>query len=169
MLAKEEMKQINQAWVPLNMIWIAMLASLGMYLIVGLYAKDNIQVATGDDFPIKTIRNVLYAVSIITLILTKVIRNSLLKNSRGFIENRQPANQSNQHPAIAKYSIAFIISFALLESIGIYGLVLVMLGKDLTDLYILIILSAVAMFYYRPKKEEVINLAERMKGPQTGL
>lgn len=57
--------------------------------------------ATGDDFPIKTLRNALYMVSIITLILTKFIRNSLLKNS-GFIKNLQPANKNNQHPALAK-------------------------------------------------------------------
>jgi hypothetical protein len=169
MLAKEEMEKIDKGWITINIIWIAMLYSLGIYLVIGLYIKDNIQIAAGDDVPIKTLRNALYTVSIITLILTKVIRNSLLKNSRGFIENLQSANKSNQHPAIAKYTTVSIVSFAMSESIGMYGLILVLLGKDVTDLYILIILSAIAMLYYRPKKEELINMAEKMKEPHAGL
>lgn len=39
MFAKEEMEKINKGWLTINMIWVAMLASLGIYLIVGFYIK----------------------------------------------------------------------------------------------------------------------------------
>jgi hypothetical protein len=47
------------------------------------------------------------------------------------------------------------------EAIGIYGLILFLLGKNQNDLYLLTALSAAAMTLYFPKKEEVVNLAER--------
>lgn len=52
------------------------------------------------------------------------------------------------------------------ETIGIYGLVLFMLGKNTMDLYLLISISAAAMFYYRSQKEKIIELAKELKEPQ---
>jgi hypothetical protein len=40
-----------------------------------------------------------------------------------------------------------IVSLAMTESVGIYGLVLFFLGKNTMDLYLLIAVSAVAMFF----------------------
>ena len=61
---------------------------------------------------------------------------------------------------LPKYSIAVIASLAMSESIGIYGLVLFLLGKNAMDLYLLVGISAAAMFYYRPKKDELLNLCQ---------
>ena len=49
----------------------------------------------------------------------------------------------------------------LYEVITVYGLVLYVLGKNHQDLYLLTLLSAIAMLLYFPQKEEIITLAER--------
>jgi uncharacterized membrane protein YccC len=50
-----------------------------------------------------------------------------------------------------------IVAWALLEGIGVFGLILFLLGKNPMDLYLLIMISAAAMLWYRPKKDELIN------------
>ena len=69
-------------------------------------------------------------------------------------------NQVSESEILQKYFVASIVSWALSESIGIYGLILSLVGKNTTDLYILIFIAAIALFLYRPKKEDVIGLAE---------
>jgi hypothetical protein len=56
-----------------------------------------------------------------------------------------------------------IISLALCESVGIYGLVLFFLGKNTMDLYLLLGVSAAAMIYYRPRKDELLNLLQEIR------
>jgi hypothetical protein len=62
--------------------------------------------------------------------------------------------------ALQKYSAATIVALAMSESIGIYGLVLFFLGKNPTDLYLLILVSAAAMLVYRPRKDEMLSLVQ---------
>jgi hypothetical protein len=59
-----------------------------------------------------------------------------------------------------KYTSAVIASLVMCEGVGIYGLILFLLGKDATDLYLLLGISAAAMVYYRPKREELVNLSQ---------
>ena len=54
---------------------------------------------------------------------------------------------------------AMIVSLALSESIGVYGLVLFLIGDSFQTLYIFIGISVVAMFFYRPKREDLETLA----------
>jgi len=61
---------------------------------------------------------------------------------------------------LQKYSAATIVALAMSESIGVYGLILFFLGKNSTDLYLLILISAAAMVIYRPRKDEMLNLVQ---------
>jgi len=61
-----------------------------------------------------------------------------------------------------------VISLALSESIGIYGLVLFLLGKNTMDLYLFILVSAGAMIMYRPRKDELLSLAQGIEDSTTG-
>lgn len=161
MIHGEEKTAINKGMIILNIIWVAMLISLGFYLVVGLYSSNTIQTSM-DEKAIQVLRNTLYAISAITLVATKYISNYiLLPKSSG-----QPQETKNQNPAIGRYLIAMIVSLFLSESIGIYGLILFFLGKRTSDLYILILIAAVAMIYYRPKRDEVVKLAKQLRKPQ---
>ena len=74
------------------------------------------------------------------------------------------SDQSDQPRALARYTTAVIISLALSECIGIYGLVLFLLGDEYQTLYIFIGAAAAAMFYFRPKREELVDLSMAMHG-----
>lgn len=53
------------------------------------------------------------------------------------------------------------MSLALSESIAIYGFFLI--AKDTTTFYLLLAAAALAMLFFRPRKEELLDLAERMR------
>jgi hypothetical protein len=97
----------------------------------------------------------------LTLAGAYVLRKFLIKKiTRPF---NQAALSSGAHPAVAGYLTAVIVVLALAESVGIYGMVLFFIGKDAVSFYQLMILAAAAMIFFRPKKEELIELAEKMK------
>jgi hypothetical protein len=147
----------------LNVIWAVMLMSLFIYLFVGLYIKDTLRI-TMDNTLIATLRNVLYVVSFITLIATRFIRKFVLsgKGKSTLINANQSSYQSDQPPALARYTSAMVVSLAMTESIGIYGLVLFFLGKNQVDLYLFILISAATMLIYRPKRDEIVSLTEEL-------
>ncbi|MGD0886559.1 MAG: ATP synthase F0 subunit C [Thermodesulfovibrionales bacterium] len=165
---EEEIEKINKGWLPLNVIWAAMLISLFIYLFVGLYTEDRITIPMEKNI-VDILRNILYVVSLITLIASKYVRKLVLsgKGLSNVKEVYQQSNQNTQYPALAKYTTAMIIALAMSESVAIYGLILFFLGKNQWDLYLLILISAAAMLYYRPKKEEIISMAKELKEPRT--
>jgi hypothetical protein len=89
------------------------------------------------------------------------IRKFLLNPERS--GGRPARTTSAQHPEITKYTTVVVITSALLESIGIYGVVLFLLARDTRLLYQLLMISAAAMIYFRPRKEKLLALAEQMK------
>jgi hypothetical protein len=153
MIANEE---IEKGLLTLKMIWFAMLASLAIYLFVGLQIAANLQVSLNED-TFAVLKWVLYVIAFLTLIITRSLKKLIL-SAKG---QPKTATQVYRHPVIQKYATAMIITWALSESIGIYGLVLFFLGKNPMDLYLLILISAAAMLMYRPRKDEVITLSQK--------
>jgi len=151
-------QELDKRLMTLRIIWFAMLMSLDIYLFVGIQVGTNVQSSINED-TLGILRTVLYAMAFAILIATRYIRKLILS---GKSEVSQPA-QVLKHPALQKYSAATIVALAMSESIGIYGLVLFFLGKNSTDLYLLILISAVAMVMYRPRKDEMLNLAQESR------
>ena len=104
------------------------------------------------------LRKIFYALAGITLIITRYIRRFVLSAGG----RAGPATQSYHSPVLQKYATAMIIAWALSESIGIYGLVLFLLGKNTTDLYLLILVAAAALLLYRPGRDEIMSLSESL-------
>lgn len=125
----------------LKTLWFAMLVSLIIVILLGQYMLINEPLSLSNDFPIQTMRYILYTISIVILISIKHFRKIILSRS--------------QNPVTAKYTTLTIVSLALAWSIGIYGLVLAMIGNRMIDLYLLIFVSASAMYYFRPKDSEL--------------
>ena len=147
----------------MRIIWCAILVSLAIYLFVGLLVGKNLQTIIDED-SYTVFKYVLYSLTCFTLIATWYLRKFLLARK---IQSLQ-ANQVSEYQILQKYFVASIVSWALSESIGIYGLILFFVGKNITDLYILILISAIAMFLYRPKKEDIISMAEQNQVVQAG-
>jgi hypothetical protein len=156
MISDEELKK---GLMTLNIIWIAVLMSLVIYLFVSLQVKENLQTSM-NAAAFTTFKSILYGIAAITLVITRFVRKFILSSKGGNNQTVQSGKVLTQHPALSKYTIAMLVSLAMTESIGIYGLVLFFLGKNTMDLYLLIAISGVAMFFYRPNKEDIINLSQ---------
>jgi hypothetical protein len=149
-------KGLRTLWV----IWTALLVSLFIYVFVCHFFGAEIRANAGPDFPIGLFKKILYVVALFTFAIAYFLRRLMLSgriaSSQGSIV--KPATPSDQPPYLAKYTIAVVVSLALSESIGIYGLVLFFLGQDFQTLYTFIAISALAMIFFRPKMEELERL-----------
>ncbi len=161
MIDPTEVKKLDSGFALILIIWGAIFVSLGVYLGVCIVLGDTLPAGMEAGFPLETLRYALFGISVVTLVAVHFLRGFLLEHP-GFVRASRPG-PSTQHPAVARYTVIVIITSALLESIGIYGLILFLLAKDSLSLYQLLGLSAAAMLFYRPKKDELLGLFERMK------
>ena len=157
---KKIMGQVEKGWRALVFIWIAFLATLIIYFAVAFVLKDKVHPFT-ENFPL--LRGALYLISGVSLFLAWYMRKVIIEKSRARAAAWNPAGGVS-HPAIAAYTTAVAVSLAMSESIGVYGLVLRLFGGSILDLYSLMFLSAAAMIYYRPQKEELLKM---MREPRT--
>lgn len=160
---KNEIEQLDKAWVIIRIMWGVMVGTLAVYLLVCIIIKDQLK-PMEIGFPLETLKIVLFGVSILTFFCIYYIRKAMLqiavRNSTSpFVQS--PSTQI-QNPAAGKYLTAIIVAMALSESIGVYGLVLFFLSKDSTVLYQFLTMSALSMFYYRPRKEELLQVVVEM-------
>jgi hypothetical protein len=146
-------EELGRELLRLKVIWFGMLGSLVIYLIMGLQIATNIQ-ASMDKSTFGVLKTLLYLFTFIIIVITRYIRRFTLSGKGQYGK----AFQNFEPLTLQKYTTAMIVAWALLESIGIFGLVLFLLGKNPMDLYLLILISAAAMLWYRPKKDELINL-----------
>jgi hypothetical protein len=163
MLQKQELDQINKGFTKIMVIWIALVGSLVFYLVICKAAESQVQVSM-EDSRLEVFKYALFIMSALTLagayLLRKILMGKVARPVQG------GALQPDAHPAVGKYLIVIVIVMALSESIGIYGMVLFFISKDAMSLYQLMTLSAAAMVVFRPRKEELINMAEKMKSAQ---
>ena len=141
----------------LRMIWIAMLASLLIYVFVCHMLTDELQGAVKPDVPMTIIRAMVGSLTVIALIVARLLR---IRAYIGRSNDPGPKPISNVQPpdssmAFGKYAVALILSLALSELIAFFGLVLIFLGDNIQTFYTFLAVSAAAIVFYRPKKEEL--------------
>ena len=61
-----------------------------------------------------------------------------------------------------RYLVTVIVSMSLIESVGIFGFVMFILGDNFNTLYIFSGLSALGVFLYRPKMDEYARIIEAL-------
>jgi len=155
----------------LRIIWTGMLGFLFFYLILGHQLADEIGRSASATLPLDLVRNTLYGIAILTLLLIHFLRRRM---TAGRSDDSGPTSSStssisNQSSVLAKYMSATIVSLALSESIGIYGLALIFLGDNTQALHIFIGISALAIIFYRPRrgKLEALSIAGQRKETPT--
>ena len=132
-----------------RVVWAAMLVSLAVYVFVGHVVVQGPRPRNPEG--LELFRNILALVSAGSLIMAGVIRRALLGRRR---PEPLPARA-----AVTRYLSATVATLALCESVGIYGLVLLFLSGDWTSLYFFTGASALAMIWFRPRGEELEELA----------
>ncbi|MBN1473693.1 MAG: hypothetical protein JW914_03675 [Syntrophaceae bacterium] len=164
MLNETEKEAVEKGMKTLWVIWAAMMLSLLIYFYIvyafGEEIRKEIMLPTGDDLPLGLLRNIFYGVSVIVLFLGHFIRKWTIKNTRFSAQLYKDKKEfSNQPSYMIKYSVAIVASLAMSESIAIFGLVLFLIGADYQTFYIFLAISALGMFYFRPRRAELEELA----------
>lgn len=146
-------KGVIRIWI----IWTAMFFSLFIYVIIANLLEPSWKPVVSSDFPINTFRNVLYGASIVMFLIGDYIKKYIIKarSSDQLPRFNQLAAQSNVPPALLKYQSAVIISLAFSETIGVFGLIIFLLSKDIGSFYIFVGSSAAAMLYHIPRISEI--------------
>lgn len=116
------------------------------------------------------VRTVLYGVAIVTFPVTNLVRHIQLRLAQTMPVTRPAygkagmAESMNDALASAKnrYLITILVSISLIESVGIYGLVMFILGDDFNTLYLFIGMSVLGLFLYRPKRDEYNGIVEAL-------
>ena len=134
-------------------IWGALFLSLFIYILVGHLMAGSLETNMLDqEFPMTLLTNILFAIGVSELVLAYVLKWFMLKQSG--------QSEPDISQAAGKYTVIVIISNAISESVGIYGLVLFFLTQDFQVLYTFMFISAMAMLYFRPKSKELETMCE---------
>ena len=136
------------------------ISALIYVLLAHLLAKNWI--ALQPDY-LSTLRNALYIVSIAEILIIHLFRKWMLathSDSRAF----ESALVTKHHPTpgLGKYTTVSIVSWAIADSIAIYGLLLFLLGGSFQDLYLFVAVALAVIIFYRPKMSELEELASAM-------
>jgi len=165
MVEAQERAAIDKGMQTLWIIWAAMLVSLLIYVFICHQPGIGFEGVGGSDCPIGLLRNIFFGAGAAAWFMAYFMRRSMLSVRPG-ISKSKPVERMvkwDAPPYIAKYATAVIVSLALSESIGIYGFVLFLLGGGFKTLYTFIGISALAMVFYRPRREEMGKLAMAYK------
>jgi len=160
-LEQAEKDLLEKSWWPIMLIWGAMLASIGFFLVLCLLLQKLWPINVGPEFPLAGFRYALFGVSFITLFIAYFVRKRWMGAGSLVLSSVQTTRSS--HPAATKYLVMVIITSALLESIGLYGLVLFFLAKDMPSVYGLLGVSAGGMIFFRPRKYELLDVVLKMR------
>ena len=165
-----EQEELERGFNKIWMIWIAMLGTLGVYVILGGLFNDEIEISISPE-SLKLITMMFYFIGVVEIAGAYVLRRFMLSlQDKGVApKSGQQSSVFNPSSTLAKYFPAVFISLAISESIAIFGLVLFFLGKSLPTFLIFTLISAIAMFIYRPKWDELEELALAMKHHHTQL
>jgi preprotein translocase subunit Sss1 len=166
-----------------------MLATLAVFLIVCITFGDQILQPLPEAQRV-LLRTVFYVVAILTFPITNLIRYIQLRLNQTMpyshakpgmdncmdAESKAPKKEEVNshleqrsraiHGAVAeakkRYLVTVIVSMLLIESVGIFGFVMFILGDSFNTLYIFSGLSALGMFLYRPKLDEYVKIVEAL-------
>ena len=134
-------------------------------MFIAHFLGEGIRQQQAQGINLSLMRNILMVIGIFEIVIIHLLRKFMLpKNPEGStVRVEDSPSIPGTAGVIAKYTTTTVITLALAESIGIYGLVLFFLGDGFQTLYLFMAVSAVVMFYYRPKKHELESLMG--KGP----
>ena len=165
MLQPDEKQQLEQSWKKILILWGVFFVSLVIYLVFGVFLSSEgitIDINT-EKLPLPTIKYALFTLSVLTVVAVYFVRFFLLRPGRA--KERPEHSASSPHSAVAQYTKTVILTSALLETIAFYGLVFFLFSGDLVTFCLFLGSSALARLPFRPRKQELLDLAAQMKKP----
>ena len=139
-------------WVIVGLMLVTLMAAVVVCQSMG----SQIQHGLAEDER-ELIRAMLYIIAIVTFPMTNLIR---------YIQLRLNQTMPGSKPAKSRYLLTVIVSLSLIESVGLFGLVMFMLGDNFNTLYIFTGLSALGLYLYRPKQSEYDEIVAAIAAQQ---
>jgi hypothetical protein len=172
MLEPEERERLKRGMLSIKVLWGASLSSLVIYAIICHVISNSWEDIGFDDFTLWLIRGTLAFIALVCLVVAHFSRKFMLsippKGSKRspiqkiLILSVQPLAYI-QHQAAAKYMTATILSVAFSVSVGIFGLILFLISGEFITFYIFVIAATIALYFFRPRFEELEQLAIDLK------
>lgn len=151
---REHLKSdLTLPWVIVGM----MLAMLATYIIICHTLGGQLQQPLPEAQRV-LIRTLFYVIAIVTFPLINLIRHIQLRLNQTM--PCSPATHGAVAAAKSRYLVTIIVSMSLVEVVGIFGLVMFVLGDGFNTLYIFTGLSALGLFLYRPKADEYSEIID---------
>jgi len=142
----------------LSLIYLALVGTLGVY---GLAAYQMLAKARrAADMPM-VLAYALMAVAVVeTILVIPLLRRMFLPPTReaASLDDRAPTGEAVT-AALARLSVAQIITWAMCESIALYGFVLVVMSHDLRYYFGFAALSLLNFLIYRPSEALSLGVA----------
>jgi hypothetical protein len=162
MLGRIEPEQLKSDLILPWLIQGFMLATLATFFIICVAYGDKIQEPLPEAQRV-LIRTILYIVAIATFPMTNLIRHIQLRLNQTMPYSRDTPRLE----AKKRYLVTIIVSMSLIESVGIFGFVMFILGDGFNTFFIFSGLSALGMFLYRPKMDEYARIVETLTAKET--
>jgi len=172
MLEPEERQELKKGMRASKVIWVFFLASLALYLIICHQINNELVDIGFDDDTLWLIKAILAFSAFMTLVTAYFMKKYTLliqaTNAKTSIFQKMFTSKTrkfvfSQNLALSKYTRVTMTSIAFAESVGIYGLILFYLSGEFITLYAFVIVSAIALLYFRPRFEELEQLAINLK------
>lgn len=151
MLDAATKQQLRQAYRTSMMIGLAMLWSLLVYAAMVELLRWNLAPFKGfAPFPaVDILRYVFLALSVADFFLIRFLRNRILSGKLNVQQAPSPPRGSSEQ--IQRLRVASVVTYALCESVAIYGLILFLIAGSRSDFYGFLVLSAVLYAVYFPR------------------
>ena len=162
----DEEGQLDGAWTTILFMWVGLPLSLGIYIAIAIAMGDmGMGKPEGPADPYAVMGYVMYALVVVQLPAAYLIRKAVINGQVrsklavgfGLIKALLPQT------ATGRYLAAVMVSAAVIQCIGIYGLILYVTNADYFALYFMVGLAAIAQLYLRPRKQEFLDLADRLR------
>jgi hypothetical protein len=137
------------AWV----VIAALVISQVIYITLCHYLGNEIRHVINPEQRI-LLRSIFYVLAIIIFPLTTLIRYILCR-----LNQTMPGDKSAQQ----RYLVTVIISLAMIETVGIFGFIMFVLGDDFNTLYIFSSMAILGFFLQRPKQDEYHAIVTALK------
>lgn len=152
--------ELQRTYRTLNLVWLAMLGALGIYVALVLFLGNQLSMAFQQPSSVLAIaRPVFLAVSVLQLLLAFALRRALPRKKGQTYGTSVGATELSH--GMQRYQTAVIVSLTLAEAPGLIGLLYFMISCDTRTFFILAVLSAVATWALRPKRDELLQFATR--------
>jgi len=130
-----------------------MISMLIVYNLVCHFFAIDIQINMAADQR-ELIRTIFYVLAIALFPLVNLLRHILLR-----LNQTMPGD----NPAKNRYLMTTIVTLSIIESVGVLGFVMFILGDGYNTLYIFSVLGALGIFLHRPREDEYQQIVDALR------